>query len=79
MTEIAALAIWTVYAKPKDYPTKYVARCFLVRGGTGAIERTDSIIIAPTLDELRSMFADMYLTQVGRMPGDDPVIVETWL
>lgn len=73
-----ALAMWTVYDHPSDYPDKYVARLFLV--GRGGTEATASIIIAPSLEVLRkTLLVDMGLHRLDRSPGDDANIVETWL
>lgn len=75
---MAALAMWTVYDHPTDYPEKYVARRFEVdRSGP---KPTDSIIIAPDLDSLRAILAlDLHLVCLARSEEDDPKIVETWL
>jgi hypothetical protein len=75
---MTALAMWTVYDNPSDYPGKFVARRFDVdaRGP----KPSTSIIIMDDLDKLRDMLAfDLHLTCLMRSPEDDPKIVETWL
>ena len=68
--------IWTVYDRPRDYPKLFVARKFSTRRGP---RPTSEIMFASTLDGLREMLAAMGLTRLARSPGDDPVIVETWI
>jgi hypothetical protein len=75
---MTALAMWTVYAHPKDYPEKYVARRFDV-DDKGA-KPSESVIIAPDLETLRTVLEiEMHLTCLPRDRNDDPVIVETWI
>jgi hypothetical protein len=75
---MSALAMWTVYDHPKDYPDKYVARRF--DAGRDGPKISDSIIIAGDLETLRTILAvEMHLTCIPRDPADDPVIVEIWL
>ena len=71
------LRMWTVYRHPKDYPSKYVARLFEV--DSDGPRPTGSIVIAETLERLREEMMQMGLVMLTRSPGDDPVIVETWL
>jgi len=69
----ATLDIWTIYDRPTDYPDRFVARLW----SNGQI--TNQMMFADTLDDMRSWLAEMGLTKVMRSPGDDPVIVESWL
>jgi hypothetical protein len=71
------LRLWTIYRHPSDYPDKYVARLFEVKG-TGP-RPTESIVIAPDLETLRAQMMEMKLTKMDRMKDDDPVIVEVWI
>lgn len=64
--------VWTVYNSPKDYPGKFVARRWELT------TPTDDVIVADTLDEVRERLP-LGLYPLDRHPGDDPVIVETWL
>jgi hypothetical protein len=75
---MTVLSMWTVYNSPSDYPGKVVARRFDITDGD--VAASDSIIVMDDLDVLRRALAiDMRLTCLSRSPGDDPVIVETWL
>jgi len=65
--------IWTVYKYPKDYPNDYVARKFI--GETP----TEEIILSENLDDIQDQLEALGLVKVSRIPGDDPVIVETWM
>jgi hypothetical protein len=74
MTEDAgALAIWTVYRDPADYPSKYVVRKSLVPGGV-----TNEMFVADSLAEARALVPPG-LHRLPRQRDDDPVIVEVWL
>lgn len=77
MREECALEIWTVYARPKDDPANYVARLFLVTGGTTIT--TNETIRSPELAEIRKAMQEKGLTRLMRQTEDDPVIVENWL
>jgi hypothetical protein len=71
-----ALALWTVYDHPSDFPDRFIARLWLVsRTGTVMTEETVS---AATLEELRDRLPPG-LYRLDRDPNDDPVVVETWL
>jgi len=73
-----ALAMWTVYDHPKDYPNSFVARRWEVGTGTEPIP-TDSIVISPDLKSLRGLLTEMGLTPLGRSVEDDAAIIETWI
>lgn len=72
----ATMGVWVVYARPADYPDQYVARRFSIEGGR--TRPTEKIIRADTLEALRRL-APPDLVRLARSPGDDPVIVESWL
>lgn len=69
------LSIWTVYDRPADYPTKFVARRWLA---TMQLVPTDDVLLDDTLDALRNRLPPG-LVQMPRDPSDDPNIVESWL
>jgi hypothetical protein len=72
-----ALAIWTVYDHPSDYPDDYIAfRDEITSAGS---RRTGEVIRSTDLKHLRTALADYGLTRLPRDLLDDPVIVETWL
>jgi hypothetical protein len=70
------LVLYTIYEKPTDYPDHFVVRKYFVRGG-----ETFPSLIASTFDTLASARLSLPagLCCVGRMSGDHPHIVETWL
>lgn len=72
MTIKKELEIWTVYRKPLDYPTMYVARKFILN------KPTDEILVAPTLKLLRNKLPQG-LYRIPRSAHDDPVIEECWV
>jgi hypothetical protein len=67
--------VWTIYERPRDYPDSYVVRAWTTRGGepTPGPART-----APTLDAARKL-VPRGMHRLPPFPGDDPVIVETWI
>ena len=69
---MSALDIWTVYEKPSDYPTKYVARLFQND------KPTINAVFADTLDGVRKKIPPG-LYCMPRDPKDDPKIMESWL
>jgi hypothetical protein len=68
--------LYCVYKSPSDFPGEYVARRF-VPGPAGMLPR-EVAARAPTLDLLRQALPSG-MTLLPRQPGDDPVIVESWL
>ena len=75
---MSALAMWTIYDHPNDYPNYFVARRFEV-SSAGPVA-TESIVVAADLEKLRDMFEfEMHLTCLARSPEDDPKIIEVWL
>lgn len=65
--------IWVVYDRPKDYPNEFVARRFQ------NMMPTEEKYTAADLKSVREYLARKGLSRLDRMPGDDKVIVETWL
>ncbi|MBD3941975.1 hypothetical protein IF188_09735 [Microbacterium sp. NEAU-LLC] len=72
----AALAVWTVYDRPADYPSSAVARLWTV--DAAGLSYTEGILIAPSIEALRAMLP-AGLVMIPRSDEDDPVIVESWL
>lgn len=72
-----ALAMWTIYDHPADYPDGFIARMHEVatKGGTHPTSKT----LKGELDELRQLFWRAGLLKVTRHPQDEPQIVETWV
>lgn len=72
---LGMLPMWTIYDHPSDYPLHFVVRSYLVnRGG----EHDSHIALAETLEEARGLIPSGQ-TCLGRQPGDEPQIVETWI
>lgn len=71
-----ALAIWTIYDRPRDHPGGFIARRFEIAGGA-AIATNDTL--TGELEELRKRFHDAGLLKRSRQEGDEPQIVESWL
>lgn len=69
------LSIWTVYERPLDHSQNFVARRWLA---TPQPAPTDDVLFADNLDSLRQKMPEG-LVRMPRQPGDDPVIVETWM
>ena len=74
---MTTLAMWTVYDHPSDYPDSYVARRFDV--DADGPRPSDQVIAAPELAIIRKSLHAFGLVPLGREPGDDPKIVETWI
>jgi hypothetical protein len=72
-----ALAIWTVYDRPDEYPDGYIARMFEAAPG-GATTPTD-IVLTGKLDGIRHVLAQARRIRLDRKPDDAPQVVETWL
>lgn len=72
-----ALTGWTIYRSPRDYPGQFVARRWIVPTG-GDLMATNEMFTADTLNELRQLLP-LGLVNIGRMPGDEPQIVEVWI
>lgn len=67
--------IWVVYHRPRDFPNVL----FMSRVWYGEVP-TDQVMFADSLAEMhRKLIAHGASVSIGRMPGDDPCIVECWL
>jgi hypothetical protein len=75
-----ALAIFTIYESPKDYPGRIVVRRSEVNAD-GARVDPEPLAVVLTLAEARIAIESVQpgLICLGRNPSDDPVIVECWL
>lgn len=70
------LHVWTVYARPSDYPDKFVARRWDISNGVTVA--TSDMFTADSLEEVRTLLPQG-LHCLRRFSGDDPTIAETWL
>ena len=71
-----SLSIWPVYYQPADFPTMFVARRWVVVGPVPLA--TDDVVFAYNLERLRDQLPPG-LVRLPPSPGDDPVIVESWI
>jgi hypothetical protein len=71
MTETTTLPIITVYARPEDYPDKFVARLFDLD------KPTNLAAVADTYEEIMEAIPPQ-MSRIARSENDDPCIVETW-
>jgi hypothetical protein len=70
------MEMWTIYDHPRDYPTGYMARCWLITAGADP-EPTDRIFHG-SLAGVRGAIPPG-LACLPRSPEDDPAVLETWL
>lgn len=71
------LSGWTIYSNPRDYPGQFVARRWFVPTG-GVVMASNDMFVGDSLNELRELLPPG-LVNIGRMPGDEPQIVEVWI
>lgn len=74
--------LWVVYERPLDYPDGFVIRAhYVVRDTQGrtltAVARV-AHCVGPTLESVRRLLPPG-LHPLGRMPNDEPQIVEVWI
>lgn len=67
--------MWTLYSSPDDYPGLFVVREFLVEDGRPSPGRV--LAITKNINIARASIRPDAVC-VGRDPGDDLAIVETW-
>lgn len=81
-----ALPMWTIYDHPRDYPYGFVIRKSFIWSmpwpngkRVGAHCQAQGAIMYATLAQARNHCASLGGTPLARHPGEDPVIVETWI
>jgi len=67
---------YVIYKKPKDYPTKFVVRLWII--GPGTAQAGPLICTADTIEEARASMPDG-VDQLPTFDSDDPVIAEVWM
>lgn len=67
---------YVIYEKPKDHPTKFVVRQWII--GPGTAKAGPMISTSDTLEEAQATLPEG-LTNIPRFANDDPVIVEVWM
>ena len=66
----------TIYEKPLDYPTEFVARLGFMR--KGEFTQTNSVIVSGSLAHLKQQMP-IDMTFIPRQEDDDPKIVGVYL
>ena len=69
--------IWTVYEKPRDYPTGWIARMHEADGAV--VKPTGYVIKAVELEPIREKLARAGLVCIPRQEDDEWEIVESWI
>lgn len=70
------LPMFTITDHPTDWPDFYVARLFLTLPD---VVDLPVVIMDPDLENLRETMEALGLTCLPRSPGDNPIILESWL
>lgn len=71
------LEIWTIFERPKDFPDHFVVRRFRV--SSAGLEMDPTLwSIGDSLAEARASIPE-HCTCLGREPGDEAQIVESWI
>lgn len=74
---MSELSIYTIYRRPLDHPSGYAVTRWQVLPGAEP-EPIETWRATDSLDEARALIPPG-LFRLARDPGDDPVIVESWL
>jgi hypothetical protein len=68
---------FVIYERPADFPDVYVLRPYVI-DGTGP--RPHPVVcVADDPEALRGPLREQGLVPLAPWPGDDPVILETWV
>lgn len=71
------MRLFVIYSSPADYPGRYVVRGHRTTPRRSFVDARPTAVTS-TLAEARAA-VPLDLVCLARAPGDDPVIVETWL
>jgi hypothetical protein len=71
------MEMFVVYARPKDYPDKFVVRRWWITPGKPEPD-ADWVYVAETLEEVRAKVPG-WCVRLERNPQDEPQIVECWI
>lgn len=74
-----SLYIYTVFDHPRDIPDLYVVKRDEVTATGEVIRDPDYIFTSNSLDVIHKAMRGVGLICLLPQPGDDPVIIETWL
>ena len=70
------LFMWTIYDRPRDYPSGFIARPFTITAN--GPRPAFFALTAQSLAEIRNMLPPG-LVRIERDPAGEPHIVECWL
>jgi hypothetical protein len=70
--------MFTIYDKPSDYPNSYVVRRVVLAAGQIQTDATP-LMVGVSLEAIRAFLRSRGCVNIGRQPGDDPVILEVWV
>ena len=70
------MKMFVIYHDPKDYPGKFVTRRWFVHNHMDP--DLLPMAVADSIFEARAVLPSG-LVKMNRIPGDDPVIVESWV
>lgn len=80
VTDLDFLRLWTVYDHPTDRPDVFLAKEYIIGIGPLFPKASGLEITSTDIDVIRkALMVGMGLTVIPRSPGDDPVIIETWV
>lgn len=68
---------YAIYDHPRDYPNNFVVRTWIITENGGELQAGECKLAA-SLEEARGLVPAGLLC-ICAFPGDDPVIVETWM
>jgi len=71
------MTIFAVYDKPKDYPDKVVVREFFICKGVAIMK--EIVYKGDTVEEVKRVFDRKGFAFLDRSPGDDKVLVGTYI
>ena len=73
---VETLTMWTVYDRPTDHPDSFVARRWSIEAAGPKAEPLT--LVASAIAPIRAVLDRGGFTRMPALPGDDPVILETW-
>lgn len=78
MNDRDVVTIWTITHRPRDLPgVEYAARAHRISPG-GRVEAAADHLEGASLEAIRAQLPP-FLFCLGRQPGDDAGIVESWI
>ena len=78
VVDTKTIEMTVIYRHPKDYPDHYVVRRWRAYADKPVPAPAELVGVCISLEAARAI-ASPGRVKIMRSPGDDPVIVETWL